>query len=207
MFSAPLVPDQPPNLIAFPLSIQTVDYLELIFETFLDQVLPLQGFMLLDQQGNLLQSSPKGRLLSQTLQLDTNGDAASGEAIALPPQIHHLAQSLVESRSLFPDQDFQLQDDVWLANNSQVCLQAMWVRLAQHPALIVITLTDVTAAIRQRARFDAYQYQLTPREREVWELHLQGHSYQQMGETLSITLNTVKKHMKSIHGKRRAESC
>jgi DNA-binding CsgD family transcriptional regulator len=207
MFSAPLAPNQCPNLIAFPQPAKTVDYLEITFETFLDQVLPLQGFILLDQQGGLIQSSPRGRLLCQTLQIGSES-AEAWPNVTLPPAIHNLAQSLIESRSLFPEKDFQLQDDVVLEDNTQVRLQARWVSLgAQYPACIVVILIDLTEEIRQRAVFDAYQYQLTQREMEVWSLHLQGYSYQQMGEALSIAINTVKKHMKSILSKRRAESC
>lgn len=42
------------------------------------------------------------------------------------------------------------------------------------------------------------QYNLSPREQEVVPLILQGYSNQQIGDTLSISLSTVKKHITSI---------
>jgi DNA-binding CsgD family transcriptional regulator len=45
---------------------------------------------------------------------------------------------------------------------------------------------------------------LTPREQEVWLLHQNGYTYSKIAEKLTISKNTVKKHMSSIHGKRRA---
>jgi DNA-binding NarL/FixJ family response regulator len=45
---------------------------------------------------------------------------------------------------------------------------------------------------------------LNSREQEVWLLHQVGYTYKQIAEELSITPNTVKKHMKSILTKQRA---
>nr|WP_242028403.1 helix-turn-helix transcriptional regulator [Pseudanabaena sp. FACHB-2040] len=82
-------------------------------------------------------------------------------------------------------------------------IQAEWIALdAQQASHIVVTLEDLTEVAHQRALFDAFRYRLTPREAEVWELYLQGFSYRQIGKALFITINTVKRHMKSIHVKR-----
>ncbi|MGB3614544.1 MAG: helix-turn-helix transcriptional regulator [Elainellaceae cyanobacterium] len=212
---------QPPTLVALP-SIQpsashdasaegiTVDHLAIVFETFLDRIFPSQGLLLLDQAGQLIQNSPQARQLCSAL---TASEAvvlravpAQGQSL-LPAQIHTLVQGLIESRELFPNQSIQLQDQLTLDDNTSIHIQAEWIDLgAQSSPCIVVTLEDLTEVTHQRALFDAYRYHFTPRETEVWELHLQGLSYRQISEAFFISLNTVKRHMKSIYGKRREEA-
>ena len=47
----------------------------------------------------------------------------------------------------------------------------------------------------------AKRYGLTKRETEVWRLQRGGLSYQQIAKKLFISLNTVKRHLQSVHGK------
>jgi len=212
---------QPSNVVALP-SIQspsyrdsvtdsiTVDYLAIVFETFLDRIFPSQGLLLLDQTGQLIQSSPQARQLCSALKAPEAAARrtipAQGQSL-LPDQIHTLVQGLIESRDLFPNQSIQLQDQLTLSDNTPVHIQAEWINLgSQSSPCIVVTLEDLTEVTHQRALFDAYRYHFTPRETEVWELHLQGLSYREISEAFFISLNTVKRHMKSIYGKRREEA-
>lgn len=206
------VPNQvtpPPTLVALPSTPHSshqkpskdctpVDYLTIIFETFIDQLFPSQGLLLLDQSGRLIQSSPKARQLCQVLcDLEPQGDSQ------IPIVIKSLIQQLIESRKLFPSQSIQLQDDLYLDNGVPIHLQAEWIHIdPQSPSYIVITLENVAEVTHQRSLFDAYRYGFTPRETEIWELHLLGLSYRQIADECTITINTVKRHMKSIHGKR-----
>ncbi|MEO0406572.1 MAG: helix-turn-helix transcriptional regulator [Cyanobacteria bacterium P01_A01_bin.135] len=197
---------QPPTLVA-P-SIQpsipqgastgqiTIDYLALVFETCLDHIFPDQGLLLLDQVGKLIQSSPQAR------QLCGLPDSANHSQPKLPEQLSQLAQRLIESRELFPGRAIQLEDEVTI-NTATIHIEAKWIDLGRSPAYMVMTLEDLAEVTHQRALFDAYRYRFTPRETEVWELHLQGFSYRQIAEAFFISMNTVKRHMKSIYGKRR----
>jgi DNA-binding NarL/FixJ family response regulator len=45
------------------------------------------------------------------------------------------------------------------------------------------------------------QYDISPREQEVVRLIVQGYSNQQIGDTLFISVNTVKAHVKKIYAK------
>ena len=45
------------------------------------------------------------------------------------------------------------------------------------------------------------QYNISPREKEIIELLLQGYSNQKMGELLYISLSTVKTHLRNIYSK------
>ena len=53
--------------------------------------------------------------------------------------------------------------------------------------------------------FDQWLYGLTEREGEVWMLRLQDYSYQEIADKLYLSINTVKKHMKTILAKQ--EQC
>jgi DNA-binding CsgD family transcriptional regulator len=46
------------------------------------------------------------------------------------------------------------------------------------------------------------KYGLTPREAEVWLLRRAKYALKEIATELSISLNTVKKHIKNIHAKR-----
>lgn len=45
------------------------------------------------------------------------------------------------------------------------------------------------------------KYEISPREQEIIQLILQGHTYQKIGETLYISTNTVKTHISNIYAK------
>ena len=166
--------------------------------------------MLLDPQGQLVQSSLRARFFcNRLLQGSTpqsSNPKSQSHVIQLPDEVTKLADSLIESRELFPELRFQLQDDVLCADGTELHLQARWIHLeSQRSPHIIVTLTNLTESTHQQALYDAYQYNLTPRETEVWKYRLQGFSYEQICKGLYIEKNTVKKHIKSINRKRCAE--
>lgn len=184
-----------------------IDYLAIVFETYLAHLFPSQGMMLLDPQGHLLQSTAKARQLCKSLQntSDTTSDKQSLQLLqeTFPKEIEKLACCLIESRQLFPGQPVQLQDGIFRSDKTRIQVQAEWITLDTHqPPYIRVMLEDLTEVAQQRALLDTVRYQFTRRESEVWERYLQGFSYRQIGKALFISLNTVKRHMKSIHRKR-----
>ena len=70
---------------------------------------------------------------------------------------------------------------------------------------MLVRLKNMTQTALQQACWDAYRYHLTQRESEVWRLYLQGFSYQQVANQLFISRDTVSKHMKNVHSKRRGD--
>ena len=62
-------------------------------------------------------------------------------------------------------------------------------------------MEDVYQPIQNIAIAEAEKYRLTPREKDVWLLYRANYTYKQIAAELCITLNTVKKHMKSIYSK------
>ncbi|MEM6838636.1 MAG: LuxR C-terminal-related transcriptional regulator [Cyanobacteria bacterium P01_C01_bin.120] len=195
------------ELTAAASNAMTVDQLALIFELVLDQIFPYQGFMLLTHQGIVLQSSPYAQKLCQAMehQERSQGNQSRGLEEQLPVEIRELIRCLQESRQLFPEHRIQLQDLVVLRDNSRIRLEANWIDLEQpQPTGIVIRFENLTQIAHQQALTDACRYHLTEREREVWECVLLGMSYTQIGQELFISINTVKRHMKSIYRKQEA---
>jgi uncharacterized caspase-like protein/DNA-binding CsgD family transcriptional regulator/energy-coupling factor transporter ATP-binding protein EcfA2 len=62
--------------------------------------------------------------------------------------------------------------------------------------------TERFLEISDAIRLECKKYGLTAREAEIWILRRQNKSYKQIASELYIALDTVKKHMKSIHAKR-----
>ncbi|NEZ62703.1 hypothetical protein D0962_07905 [Leptolyngbyaceae cyanobacterium CCMR0082] len=176
------------------------DNLDLIFELLLGQVFPFRGFILFDVTGKLLRSTTKADEFCVLLHKSVPGQAfGMPEPSTLPDQVLALRDFLMESCVDFPDHTLQLYDTVCLPGGIRLHLNAEWIDLADQPTkCILVTIDDLTKIAHDRAVCDAYRYGLTSREAEVWELYLQGLSYRRICKELMITLNTVKKHMKSI---------
>lgn len=187
----------------------SIDFLSMLFETMLDRLFPSQGLLLISRSGRVIQSSPKARTLCQTLGPGnapvTKGSGLSWQGLwALPPQLRTLCKAMLESRDEFPTQRIQLHDEIEIDGECCIHLNGAWVDWGEaEPAYLLITLENPVEVSVQRALFDAHRYQLTTRETDVWQLALQGYSYSAIADELFISLNTVKRHMKSIHEKRR----
>jgi len=198
----------PPTALAVP-SAQTltIDYLAMVFETFLDTVFPFQGFLLMDPQGHLIQSSPYARELGlgrgrdcSTERSPATAESPEPAVTSLSTAIDTLVQCLMESRQLFPEEHIQLRDEVVFPDQTRVSLEAEWVDLHHHSCMVV-TLENRTAIAQQQAAIDARRYHLTEREAEVWQYALLKLSYNEIAQALYISINTVKQHMKRIYQK------
>lgn len=70
--------------------------------------------------------------------------------------------------------------------------------------LIAVFLENCDEVLREDLRVQRKKYDLTERESEIWLLLRKEYSYQEIAETLKISLNTVKTHVKNIYAKRRS---
>ncbi len=122
----------------------------------------------------------------------------------IPEEIWYVCQSLIQSRSLFPNQCWTIQSRFFTEYSTILDIQVRWfhIETIEIPCLL-ITLEDRHQAIKNVAAEEAQFYQLTRREKEVWLLHRGHYTYKEIASELSITPNTVKKHMKSIHAKQK----
>ncbi len=122
----------------------------------------------------------------------------------IPEEIWHICHSMIESRSLFPHQDWLMEAQVFSDSSFAFHIQAQWIQLeaVEEPCLLLI-VTEQYQHLKNIAVTEAQQYGLTSREKEIWLLYRAKYSYKQIAAELCITPNTVKKHMKSIHAKRK----
>ncbi|OKH31895.1 hypothetical protein NIES2119_27740 [[Phormidium ambiguum] IAM M-71] len=97
------------------------------------------------------------------------------------------------------------------AEQQTIRIRASWVNLGvtdnnlptNENQQILIFLENRSQILQEDLQFEQQKYQLTDREIEIWSLLRQEYSYQEIAETLHISLNTVKTHVKNIYAKKR----
>lgn len=158
----------------------------------------INGVVILTDKKQIVYSNSYGkRILKQLNQL-------AGNSAQVPPELWHICQSLIDIRSLFPNQFWLAQFDIFIENLANLHINARWLSTNQSDQpYLLLSIEDRKNTLDKIICQEADQYGLTPREKEVWLLHRQGQTYKQIALELQITPNTVKKHMKSIHSKRK----
>ncbi len=158
----------------------------------------LDGILVLTAQGEWINAN---RFANQVCQQLQSGQRTNQ---TVPAEIWKICQSLIESRELFPDHELILCDEIITHDALTLRIRVRWLHLetVDQPCLLV-TLEDHQKSVHNMAIAEAHKYGLTPSETKVWLLYRGDCSYKKIAETLYITPNTVKKHMKSIHAKRK----
>jgi DNA-binding CsgD family transcriptional regulator len=179
---------------------------------FLDVILEglIDGVMILDVQGRVLRANLQARALCQKLltlpeAVETNQDSNLWQ---LPAAIRSIFAALLDSRSMFPNQRFLPEFETHLSDHTPLRIRGQFLDIPkseEEVPYVFITIEDRRESLRGAALGDAQRFGLTPREAEVWYLRLLGESYRDIANTLYITENTVRKHIKSILAKRRVE--
>lgn len=174
-------------------NLKPISLLQAVLEGFID------GILILTEQGECLHANHCARRIWE--QLSSGNTPAS----AVPAEIWHVCESLIESRDLFPNQKMIIESEISKSESVAFRVRVRWLKLEQikRPCLLV-TLEDRYQSIQRMVTTDVHKYGLTPREAEVWLLYRANYSYKEIADELFITLNTVKKHMKNIHAKRKA---
>ncbi len=160
----------------------------------------LGGVLVFTDQKQLVYANENAHKVLSQLQ----GSNVSADFI--PDEIWHICQSLIQGRHLFPDQNWLIEFDIFTPASTILHIRSRWftVSSVDHPCLL-LTIEDRQQALIRLVIEEAERYGLTPREKEVWLLQHSGYTYKQIAAELGITPNTVKKHMRSIHAKRRAD--
>lgn len=171
--------------------------------TLLQQVIESlrNGVLILTETGELIHINSNARkIFNQFYE-----SSANSQLNLVPCPIWHLCQLLIESRTLFSEQSIILSDEVVLDTFNTFRVRGRWLDLEQfnHPCLLV-TIDNQNESLKKAIADEVKKYQLTPREAEVWQFYRVNYKYKEIAEHLYITINTVKKHMKSIHAKRQA---
>ena len=158
----------------------------------------VNGILLLTDEKKIVYSNLYSRRILK--QLDKSVDGSS----QIPLEIWHICQYLIDIRSLFPGQFWLTQFDIFVENLAILHIHARWLTAdTLDRSYLLLLIEDRKNILNKIISQEADHYGLTPREREVWLLHRRGRTYKQISFELKITPNTDKKHMKSIHSKRK----
>ena len=97
-----------------------------------------EGLLILTESGEMLYANDLGRQINQQL--------TPSSQTPISEEIWRVCDSLIESRSLFPDQKLILDSEVVTFNSTVIRIQAQWFSLAKvQQACILVNLEDLCA--------------------------------------------------------------
>ncbi|MBD1910782.1 MULTISPECIES: helix-turn-helix transcriptional regulator [unclassified Leptolyngbya] len=167
-------------------------FLQAIVESYPD------GILIVNNHGLVVAVNQSARQICK--HLDSDGLPES----QVPPSIWRICRSLFENRDEFGDLPIIIEDRIDLLPVGYVRVRAQWfIPDATNPCIIV-TLEDTLQNARSLVNAEKRKYGLTEREMEVQLLRQVQCTYESIAQQLHITVNTVKKHVKSINMKRSA---
>lgn len=179
------------NQSSFSQKLEPYNLFHGILEGFMD------GILIFTEAGELLHANQSAKNICQQL--------PAAKSNSIPEEIWQICESLIESKKLFPLEKIVLESEIHQNNGVHFRLRVRWFRIEQmSQECLLVTIEDKHQSLREIVSSDVHQYDLTPREAEVWLLYKANYSYKEIAEKLYITINTVKKHMKNIHAKRKS---
>mgnify|MGYP006304025211 FL=1 len=156
------------------------------------------GVLILNQTGHCIHMNQQAQAICRSL-----ADDAAGLS-QIPASLLALCKHLVESRDLFPQQSLVLTQSLQGPTGIRIRAKVQWLEFPSTPeTCLLVMLEDLTNSAQTTALVESVKYNLTPREKDVWLLRRANHSYEEIASKLYIAVNTVKRHLKSIHAKRR----
>lgn len=164
-----------------------------IFNGFAD------GLLIVTYEGTLVCANQYARLLCHSLMQDKHHSSF------VPKEVWQICRVVTELDHTVrcPEPIEVLEGEFYAGHLNSIRVRTRWVQLgdSDRPSLLVI-LEDKAQLTRQMAIAEAQSCGLTPRETEVWLLYRAGNSRSQIAAQLYISVETVKKHIKSTRAKR-----
>lgn len=156
------------------------------------------GILLLTEQGELVYANKQAhQILIQLSQRQKKLEP-------LPQEIWHVYQALLKIRYSFPEQHWLFQSKIFLDKMITLQFQAQWITLETNDFPFLLFMVENEYKFTKNwVSQETQKYGLTAREKEIWALHRANYSYKQIAAKLTITPNTVKKHMKNILSKQK----
>lgn len=188
-------PSSTPFIPAPKMNINSPDKSHNLFQAVLEG--SLDGMLLVSTNYEVLYVNQTARNICQQL--------LPGTTASLPKELKRICSDLVESRELFPDRPLVLDDEL-MVEGAPFRVEAQWMELRMVPLpCVLLRLQDQRRCLQGLAMAEAYRWHLTQRETEVWVLRRLGISRKAIGHQLFIAEDTVKKHLKNIQTKHKAE--
>jgi DNA-binding CsgD family transcriptional regulator len=166
----------------------------------LRQILPsiLEGIILFDENDRLIYMNSKA---STVIQRILENCQSSGN---IPHEIVYIKDMMIEVKEKFPQENWVNEFNVCVNHLTVIHIYARWIQgNGSGQSYLLLKMEDKNQLNQDLLLDEAKRLGLTLREQEVWLLSKTNYTYKQIAEILDITLNTVKKHMKSILVKQR----
>lgn len=159
----------------------------------------LGSILILTEEGTILYASE-----SLQIRLDELVDQQNRTA-RLPQEIALICQITKQCRQRFPLQNWAMEFDIFTKDAIAIRIRSRWLKMDgfEQPCILLI-VENRHQLVQDIVLHELQDWGLTAREQEVWLLFQDGCTYGEIAQRLFITKNTVKKHMRSIHAKRRA---
>lgn len=167
--------------------------LKSLIENFVD------GILILTEQGELVQENTFARQICNQL---TKGKK---QLSLVPKEIWCVCRALLASRSAYPNQPMIVESEIATDQSTTIRIRTQWLKSdAITTSYLLVILEDRYQSSQSLAIAEVDRYGLTPREAQVWLLRRANYSRKDIAAQLYISVDTVKKHLKSIHAKQEA---
>jgi DNA-binding CsgD family transcriptional regulator len=161
----------------------------------------LGGIILIDDQDRLIYINQRALNIAEKMTRCSEGSQP------IPREIMHIIKFMRGARREFSQQNWLNQSTVFVDCLTVFNIYARWIQGDDSSYnYLLLNMEDQNQFSQNIALEEARQMGLTSREQDVWLLHQTNYTYKQIAETLNITPNTVKKHMKSILTKQRSSN-
>jgi DNA-binding CsgD family transcriptional regulator len=170
-----------------------------LFWTSLIDTLP-RGVVVISRNLQLIYFNRQGKDLCQSL---PNTEQRS---FTLPSAVRELCHRLLNRDR---DHSDPLVVECLNSQNQSIRLYATWfnpfpANHALSTEYILVQLENCHESLQEELRIERKKYDLTEREAEIWMLLRQECTYQTIAQSLQISLNTVKTHVKNLYAKKRS---
>ncbi|MDV3347185.1 LuxR C-terminal-related transcriptional regulator [Leptothoe sp. LEGE 181152] len=156
----------------------------------------MDGVLILTQQSKFLHVNSNAQKIIERLTQTQNQFQILGQ------ELRRIYQAIVDGYKLYPDNPVVIESEIRDGDDNILRIRARLLQLdAYEQPLVLIVLEDQNHSIHSLATTESKKYGLTPRETEIWLLRRANRSYKEIAAELYISLNTVKKHVKSIRSK------
>lgn len=168
---------------------------ELFWQVLVDQF--PEGVLVLSRDLQLVYSSFKAEGFCQKLAM------TAAETEALPAVIVEACQQLLTQTEPLAAVVAECQTP----DRLQIRLRVRWLQSQRGQEaiadrqFILVLLENRNEVLAEELQIERQKYDLTEREAEVWSYLRQGYSYRDIANTLKISLNTVKTHIKNVYAK------
>ena len=134
------------------------------------------GVLILNQSGTCFHMNQQARNICRSLTEDAT------ELDMVHPYLLALCESLIESRDLFPQQSLVLTQSLMGPNGLRIRAKVQWLNFPTTPEVcLLVMLEDLTKSEQTTALLESVQYNLTPREKDVWHVaNRANHSYEEI---------------------------